>query len=399
MSFAAPISEDLRPLRVLMTTDTLGGVWTYAVALTHQIVAHGGEVALVTAGRPLSAAQRRAFDHLRRVQIFETHFRLEWMQEPWDDVDAMGQSLLEIARIVRPDIVHLNDYSHGSLRWDAPVVVVGHSCVLSWMAAVRGAAMPDLQWETYRRRVRAGLRGADLVVAPTAWMLESLESFYGPLGRSLVISNGRDIPRDLRTPRAGSVAKEPFILFAGRLWDEAKNAAVLAEAASQTPWRILLAGDAVHPDTRRAFDTGARRGTPRRVRLLGMLPPEDLRDCYARASIYALPALYEPFGLTALEAAAHGCALVLSDIPSLREVWGDAALYVAPRDASAWSAAFTSLIEQPGRLQALAGAAFERAQRYDAAIMGEKYLEAYRSIRRRRPATVWTGEGARSCAS
>ena len=57
----------------------------------------------------------------------------------------------------------------------------------------------------------------------------------------------------------------------------------------------------------------------------------------ARAAIYALPAHYEPFGLSILEAAMSGCALVLGDIPSLREIWGDAAVFVHPdnRDAVA----------------------------------------------------------------
>jgi glycogen synthase len=58
-------------------------------------------------------------------------------------------------------------------------------------------------------------------------------------------------------------------------------------------------------------------------------------DWYARASIYALPARYEPFGLSALEAALSGCALILGDIPSLREVWLEAAPYVSPDDESA----------------------------------------------------------------
>lgn len=59
-----------------------------------------------------------------------------------------------------------------------------------------------------------------------------------------------------------------------------------------------------------------------------------LAQWYAHAAIYALPARYEPFGLSALEAGLSGCALVLGDIPSLREIWGDAALFVPPDDAA-----------------------------------------------------------------
>jgi hypothetical protein len=60
----------------------------------------------------------------------------------------------------------------------------------------------------------------------------------------------------------------------------------------------------------------------RRVRCLGPLEASELAGWMHRAAIYALPARYEPFGLSALEAAQAGCALVLGDLSSLREVWG-----------------------------------------------------------------------------
>ena len=60
------------------------------------------------------------------------------------------------------------------------------------------------------------------------------------------------------------------------------------------------------------------------MRLLGSLSPRALAAWLARAAIYCLPARYEPFGLSVLEAALSGCALVLGDIPSLREIWDDA---------------------------------------------------------------------------
>jgi glycosyltransferase involved in cell wall biosynthesis len=69
-----------------------------------------------------------------------------------------------------------------------------------------------------------------------------------------------------------------------------------------------------------------------------------LADWYARTSIYVLPAYYEPFGLSVLEAALAGCALVLGDIPSLREVWADTALFVPPDDRAGLAHAINSLI-------------------------------------------------------
>ena len=74
-----------------------------------------------------------------------------------------------------------------------------------------------------------------------------------------------------------------------------------------------------------------------------------MADAYAAAAIYALPARYEPFGLSVLEAAQHGCALVLGDIDSLRENWDGAALFVDPDDAGALAASWARLAAHPTR--------------------------------------------------
>ena len=100
------------------------------------------------------------------LRLAECPGRLEWMEEPWEEVRRAGARLLELAAEFRPDLVQLGQYAFASLPWRVPVLVVGHSCVCSWLRAVRGeeAAGP---WLRYRREVAAGLRAADLVTAPT----------------------------------------------------------------------------------------------------------------------------------------------------------------------------------------------------------------------------------------
>jgi glycosyltransferase involved in cell wall biosynthesis len=176
--------------------------------------------------------------------------------------------------------------------------------------------------------------------------------------------------RDGRRYRAGE--KEPFILTAGRLWDEAKNAAAVSEVASRLPWPVYVAGESRGPN-----------GVPVELpgcHLLGRLSQAELADWYARASIYALPARYEPFGLTALEAALSGCALVLGDIASLREVWDDSAIFVPPRDNAQLEAALRELIATPSLRQEMARRAGERARYFTPERMAEGYLSAYHSV-------------------
>jgi glycosyltransferase involved in cell wall biosynthesis len=119
---------------------------------------------------------------------------------------------------------------------------------------------------------------------------------------------------------------------------------------------------------------------------LGRLAPRELAEWMGRAAIYALPARYEPFGLSVLEAALAGCVLVLGDIPSLREVWGDAAVFVPPDDVDALVAALELLRREPGRRARFAACARVRALEYLPARMAARYLSAYVSLARARRA-------------
>jgi glycogen synthase len=355
----------LKPQRILMTADTVGGVWTYAVELARALAPHGIEIALATMGGPLTRSHREQIRPLTNLGIFESSYRLEWMEEPWRDVEEAGEWLLEIERRTHPDVIHLNNYAHGALGWLAPVMMVGHSCVMSWWRAVRGGEAPAT-WQRYRDTVQRGLHAARIVVAPTQAMLDELQRYYGPLADGRVIANCVD---PLLFTRA---SKQPFILTAGRLWDEAKNIKALGEIAPRLAWPVCVAGDDRHPDGGTA--------THAHVRLLGQLPHQELASWFAHASIYALPARYEPFGLAVLEAAHAECALVLSDIASLRELWDGAAVFVAPGDADELSEALASLIADTTRRKALAARARFRAREFTLERTTAGYLAAYADL-------------------
>jgi glycogen(starch) synthase len=362
------------PLRVLMTTDTIGGVWTYALDLCGALAPHGVSVALATMGAPLSNAARASVNRLPNVELFESQGRLEWMPDAAEDVARVGEWLLKLEKTVRPDLIHLNEYADGALPFQAPVLVVGHSCVSSWWRAVRGGD-PPAEWNAYWRAVAAGLRGADQVVAPSIAMLRALQEHYGMKG-GLVIYHGRD-PEHFSLQR-----KEPFVLAVGRLWDEAKNISTLADIAESLSWPTYIAGEERIADGGSAPLGGIHR--------LGVMSPAELGDWYGRASIYALPARYEPFGLSVLEAALSGCALVLGNIPSLREVWNEAAEYVPPNDSAALRGTIERLIDDGPRRAELGRLARQRAAEFTPARMAAEYLTVYREL---------VAVGAARCAS
>jgi glycosyltransferase involved in cell wall biosynthesis len=84
--------------------------------------------------------------------------------------------------------------------------------------------------------------------------------------------------------------------------------------------------------------------------------------------------------LAVLEAALAGCALVLGDIPSLREIWRGAALYVSPTDPAAIQQALQSLIVAPERRRSLGQAARQRARRFSPARMARGYMKLYNKL-------------------
>src|SRR3569833_433020 len=346
-------------MRILLTADPIGGVWSYALELCEALRPLHTAVALVTLGRPLTPSQRSQLEALENVSLYETTFRLEWMPEPWDDLARAGEKLLDIEHRFRPDIIHLNHLVHADLPWRAPVLTVGHSCVLSWWKAVRGTPI-GREWTPYRKRVTASLRSATTIVAPSAAMLASLEDSYGPFRDTAVIHNARNA----RSFTPG--CKEPLVLCAGRLWDEGKNVGALAEVAPQVNATIAVAGEDLGPHGNRFTAPG--------ITLLGALQGDELVSWYAKAAIYALPARYEPFGLSALEAALAGCALVLGNISSLRELWRDSALFVAPDGHDQLAHTLQRLISDVELRHSIARRCRTRASAFNASTMGAAYL-------------------------
>ncbi len=350
---------------VLMTTDAVGGVWNYCLRLAEALAVHQVRIALATMGPALNEPQRQEVRRLANVHLYESTFKLEWMQNPWPDVDRAADWLLELAQRLRPDLVHLNNYAHAALPWSSPVLVVGHSCVCSWFQCVHGCE-PTPDWDEYRRRVRLSLRHADLVTAPTGAALKMLARHHGAFHAAEPIYNGCE-PIEYFLPKA-----EDVVFSAGRLWDPAKNIATLDRAASKIRLPVYAAGTTTGPDGQR-IELKNTRG-------LGYLDQTQLRQWYRRAAVFVLPSVYEPFGLTALEAGLAGCALVLSDIPSLREVWGQAAIFVPAHDDQALACAVNRLAEDAALRQEYRRRAQQKARTYTLVRMAAHYHRDYRAL-------------------
>ncbi len=352
--------------RLLMTADAVGGVWQYSLDLATGLRKHGIHTTLAVMG-PSMDERRRAEAMRHGLDLVEAPYKLEWADSPWSDVERAGEWLLGLESMLDPDVIHLNGFCHAGLPWKSPPVVVAHSCVRSWWRAVHGVAAPA-EWDRYTGAVREGLRAARLVVAPSLAMASMLHDEYGEFGSWRVIPNGLAIVDQMDD---SIPIKSDIVFAAGRLWDEAKNIAALSSIADRLSWPVVIAGD---------FGGRHEAVSPANVTWLGQLDSLTMSRWFSRAAIYASPALYEPFGLSTLEAAASGCALVLGDVPSLRENWSDAALFVNPRDPQALASAIQGVIDDPLERRKLATRAMARARQYTVTRMARAYVEAYQDV-------------------
>jgi glycosyltransferase involved in cell wall biosynthesis len=336
-----------------MTADAVGGVWTYALDLAQGLVAHGVETTLALMGPEPDAAQRAAAHRVPGLRLERTGAPLDWLAEAPAQVEAAARLVAALA--ARFDVVQLNTPALAALaRFPVPVVAVSHSCLATWWDAVRGGALPhDFAWRAALHG--EGLSAADRVVAPTRAFARATSAAYARKVVPESVYNGR-APAALR-PAPGLDA----VFTAGRLWDEGKGAATLDRAAAGLGWPVLAAGPVAGPN-------GAYIEL-RHAQALGSLDAVAVAGWLARRPVFASAALYEPFGLAALEAAQAGCALVLSDIPSFRELWEGAAVFVPPRDDARLAEALRGVLRDPARRAALGEAARLRAQDYTVARM------------------------------
>ncbi|MEG9327393.1 glycosyltransferase family 4 protein [Salinimicrobium catena] len=353
-------------MKILMTTDTVGGVWVYSLELCKALEKFGVEVHLAAMGSWPSPAQQVAAEKMPNVVFYKSDYRLEWMEDPWEDVEQSRKWLNSIYHTVQPDIVHLNNYSHVDSTWTSPVVTVFHSCVQTWWQAVKGKAAPK-DWDRYTQKVKESLEASDVVVGPTHSILEKAKEVHGFSSETRVIHNGRRNFASKEKPR------EKFILCMGRMWDEAKNLPLLSKIAGKLPWPVYVAGERVNPDT-------GKECTAKNVKFLGKLSPEEVQQWMQRASVFVSPTRYEPFGLAILEAANNGCALVLSELDTLKELWQEAALFFDPEDEADAEKMALLLLDNPLFLKELSVRAKERAANFSAEKMGAAYHQLYREI-------------------
>jgi glycosyltransferase involved in cell wall biosynthesis len=216
---------------------------------------------------------------------------------------------------------------------------------------------------------------------------ERVEVVYNAIDERFLRGHASSADRELIAQRYQ--VTYPFLLYAGRVSPH-KNVVRMIEAFSALKTelerdhaypdlKLIIIGDDLsgNPDLRR---TVVRSGVQNDVRFLGFVPIEVLRIFYDEAKIFVFPSLYEGFGLPPLEAMAHGTPVVTSNVSSLPEVVGNAAVLVNPENVfEIMRALHKVLLDQPLR-DRMKERSYQQAARFSWEKSVRRIMEAYGEI-------------------
>ncbi len=353
-------------LRILITADPADGTWQYSLDLARGLFRLGHQTLLVPTGPAPTAEQAGAAAAVPGLRLLDSGLAADGSGATEAAMVRTAGTIAALAAEAEADIVQLNTPGLAALAdFGRPVVAVLHSCIASRWEAVEGPRLPaEFGWRV--DLVARGLRSAAAVVTPTSAFGASVQRHYGLGTPPRTVHHGR-------SPAAvPNGVPHDFVFTSGRLWDEGKNLGMLDSAAGRIPVPVRAAGPLAGPSGARVlFDN---------IHCLGTLGEEELGRWLSARPVFVSAALHEPFGLAVLEAASAGCALVLSDIPTFRELWQEVAVFVDPRDEDGFARAIGNLVADDFERAVLGRAARERAARYTPDAMAAQMASLYRSL-------------------
>jgi alpha-1,3-rhamnosyl/mannosyltransferase len=244
------------------------------------------------------------------------------------------------------------------------------------------AVRPDSA-EALRERLERTVFEADLLLTPSEAVRRELIGIGISPGRVRAIHHGTGLLAETAPAALPPGAPARYALHVGTV-EPRKNVPTLLAA-----WRLLRARGAEPPplvlcggwgwkaeEVRREIAAAAREGWAVH---LGYVEAGELAALYARAELVAFPSFYEGFGLPAVEALQAGTPLVASDIPVLREVAGDAALYASPQRPDLWADRIAELLEDRALGEEMRRRGRERARAFDWRRSAAETASAFRT--------------------
>jgi glycosyltransferase involved in cell wall biosynthesis len=333
-----------------------GGTSQYLLKLLHALAAlRTGDDLLVLEGRRAAPDNPWPNSAARLRLSTPPHHRLEQLILP-----------LELLR-VRADVLHSPDFIP-PFRRRIPAVITIHD-----LAFLRFPHLQTPESARYYGQVRRAVQSAEQIIAVSeSTRRDLLELVQAPEERITVVHSAagpeyRPLDEDeLEHARARLGLPSRFILFVGTI-EPRKNLPVLLQAyaamdAERAAPLVVVGNRGWLFDE--VFRTRDELGLGSRVLFVGGVPAEQLVYYYSCASCLVLPSLYEGFGLPVIEAMACGTPVVVSNVSSLPEVAGDAAIAVSPDDVQGFADAMTRLLADDDLRRKLSELGLQRAREF-----------------------------------
>jgi glycosyltransferase involved in cell wall biosynthesis len=278
--------------------------------------------------------------------------------------------LSRLAKDVRADVLIAPGHEGPLRRISAPTVLVVHDVGPLVAPALFGRQRWIEYWVAWPRMCR----NATAIVCVSHATFRALHAALGvDREKCVVIGEGPQTATVERTRT--SAAGDPYIFYAGSMFSH-KNVASLARTFIEhdlSPLRLRLAGP-IRRHQLATVEEWCACAPGDAVVHEGYLSSEELPQRYRNALCVALPSLYEGYGLTALEALCGGVPLVATDLPSVRELCGDSAIYIAdPFDTQQWARAFRLLQDDAATRERMRRRAAEIARQTTWEDVGEAF--------------------------
>ena len=318
---------------------------------------------------------------------------------PWTLFSPSGQILMpRRLRADRIDVFHSTNYMIPLLAFPKRgnhrirCVVTIHDLIPLLFPSATPRALKTRLFPLYRGLMReVGARADRIIAVSRASRDDIVRCLRIPAGSEKhvrVIYNGvSDCFRPPAGPRAAD-SNDPgrtrVILYVGRS-DPYKNLPALVETfdvlrrRTSFPVNLRIIGP---PDPRypEALERARQLGAEPFIAWSGYMPADALVRAYQDADVTVLPSSYEGFGFPLVDSMACGTPVVCNDIPVLREVGGDAALYAGIGDRNAFAAALLNVLQDSNTRNTLIGRGYERARTFSWPRAVRETLDIYREL-------------------
>lgn len=301
-------------------------------------------------------------------------------------------TLPKIILSIRPDLIHFPHFNI-PVTYRGKYVVTIHDLIKSDFASQASSTRaPLVYWAkhfVYERVVRLAVRRARQVIVPTNTIKEKVIKQLGTPEDKINVTyeaaeekffawgEAKLSESEIKKVLDKYHVKTPFIIYVGNSYPY-KNLDRLLEALKLLPSNLSLVNPSPRSIFRERLGEKARElGLSDRVFLPGYVPDEDLSVLYRGAEAYVFPTLSEGFGIPPLEAMASKLPVVCSDIPVLREVCGDNALYFDPLNVGDIASKITQVLDDKKLRTYLIAQGLERAKQFSWRKMAAQTLKIY----------------------